>query len=186
MTHSFQWIQGALGIIVALGMTRIIVSVVHMHIARHTVKLDWVPFAWAINIFFLLLQFSWMFVGLDSTVKAWSFGLFFSLLCFVLTLFFAAALVLPNTEAQAGDDLQIWFERDGRWSLPFLAIYSFLAYPFNWYFDGVPAEENQAAGLLVLMSLIAFFTKSRKVLTVTTFLVLVLTALIVLQMVMIG
>ena len=182
--HSFQWIQWALGVIVALGMTRILLSTVHMGLARHTVKLDWVPFVWATNIFFLLLQFSWMFVSLDGVVKTWRFAVFFALLCFVVTLFVAAALVLPNTEAQAGTDLRDWFGRDGRWALPFLATYAFLAYPFNWYFDGAPAEENQAAGLIVLLSFIAFFTKSRRVLTVTTFMVFVITVLIVIQMIL--
>ena len=57
MGHSFQWIQASLGILVALGMTRLILSVLHLHIARHSVRLDWIPFVWALNIFFLLLQF---------------------------------------------------------------------------------------------------------------------------------
>ena len=43
--HSFQWIQGALGIIVALGMTRLIVAVVNMHFARNKARLDWIPLA---------------------------------------------------------------------------------------------------------------------------------------------
>ncbi|WP_396190152.1 hypothetical protein, partial [Flavobacterium sp.] len=87
-----------MGIITALGMTRLIISVVHMHLARRKIQLDWVPFVWALNIFFLLLQFSWVFVGLESAVTQWTFGLFLMLLCFVLTLFVAAALVLPNTD----------------------------------------------------------------------------------------
>ncbi|HBI84517.1 MAG TPA: hypothetical protein DDY24_12420 [Alcaligenaceae bacterium] len=184
--HSFQWIQGALGIITALGMTRLITSAVHMHLARRKIKLDWVPFVWALNIFFLLLQFSWVFVALESIVAEWAFGLFLMLLCFVLTLFVAAALVLPNTDGQAGQSLQTWFQEDGRWSLPFLGLYAFLGYPFNWYFGGQTPETNPASAILMLMAAIAFFTKSRKVLATVTIADLLLTGGIVLEMILVA
>lgn len=183
MTHSFQWIQGALGIIVALGMTRLIISVVHLWIARKTVHLDWIPFVWALTIFFLLLQFSWVFVSLEPIVKHWSFGVFLMTLGFVLTLFVASALVLPNTEAQAGKSLQKWFESDGRYSLLFLSAYAFLAYFFNWYFGDKGPEDNPASGLIIVMSLISFFTKSRKVLATMALLNLLLTIAITTGMV---
>lgn len=184
--HSFQWIQGALGIITALGMTRLIISVVHMYLARRKIKLDWVPFVWALNIFFLLLQFSWVFVALEAMVNQWTFGLFLMLLCFVLTLFVAAALVLPNTESQAGESLRTWFEQDGRWSLPFLGLYAFLAYPFNWYLGCETPKKNPASAILIVMVAIAFFTKSRKVLATVTVLDLLLTGGIVLEMILGG
>lgn len=183
MKHSFQWIQASLGIMVALGMTRLILSVVHMHIARRAIRLDWIPFVWALNIFFLLMQFSWMFVELEPIVEKWSFGLFLALLGVVLTLFTASALVLPNTKEQAGDSLQEWFERDGRYSLLFLTAYALLSFFFNWYLAGQSPETNPAAGMLIAMSLVAFFTKSRKLLASMTILNLVLTLLLVVQMV---
>lgn len=184
MVHSFQWIQGALGIIVALGMTRLIVSVVHMRLARKVVRLDWIPFVWALNIFFLLLQFSWVFVALEAIVPHWTFGTFLMVFGFVLTLFIASALVLPSTEAQAGTNLQTWFEHDGRYSLLFLAAYSLLSYFFNWYFAGQGPETNPAAGMLITMSLVSFFTKSRKLLATMTILNLMLTVALMAQMVM--
>lgn len=186
MGHSFQWIQASLGILVALGMTRLILSVVHLHIARHSVRLDWIPFVWALNIFFLLLQFSWMFVELEPMVEKWSFGLFLALLGVILTLFTASALVLPNTKEQAGDSLQEWFGRDGRHSLLFLTAYASLTYFFNWYLAGLGPETNPAAGMLIIMALVSFFTKSRKLLATMTILNLLLTLALVVQMVTIG
>ena len=181
--HSFGWIQGALGIIVALGMTRVIVSVVNLHFSRNKLSLDWVPFVWALNIFFLLLQFSWVFVGLEPIVQRWTFGSFLLLLGFVLTLFIAAALVLPANESHVGDSLRTWFEKDGRYCLLFLAAYAMLAYFFNWYFGGEPPEKNPASALIIIMSLTSFFTKSRKVLATMTILSLLLTIAIVAEMV---
>ena len=177
--HSFQWIQSALGIIVALGMSRIIISATHMWIARRQVKLDWIPFVWALSIFFLLLQFSWVFVGLEGSVERWSFGLFLLLLSFVLTLFVAAALILPNSDAQAGSDLRDWHAHTGRWALPFLAFYAFLAYPFNWFMGQVPPSENPASAILIVLTMVGFFTRSRKVLATVTLVDFVLIVLVV-------
>lgn len=184
--HSFQWIQGALGIIVALGMTRVIASAVHMCIMRRQVRLDWIPFVWAFCIFLLLLQFSWVFVGLEGLVQAWSFGIFLLLLGFVLTLFVAAALVLPTSEAQTEGDLRVWYDKNGRWAMPFLALYAFLAYPFNWYMSHLPPTANPASAILIALSLTALWTKSRKVLAFVTILDLILTAGLVVEMVFAG
>ena len=109
--HSFQWVQGALGIIVGLGMTRIIVSIVNCIIGRTQIKLDWVPFAWAGTIFILLLQFSWGLVEIEKVVPVWTFAIFICLLIFLLNLFLAGAMILPNSESQAGGDLRVWYER---------------------------------------------------------------------------
>lgn len=168
MGHSFQWIQGALGIITGLAMTRIAVSVSHMFIGRKQVRLDWIPFAWAASIFFLLLQFSWSFVALDGRVERWSFAIFLSLLCFVLTLFVAAALVLPNSESQAGGDLRDWHRAHGRWAMLFVAVYVLLAYPFNWYFLRSSPLENPASLIIASLALTAFVTVSRRVLATVT------------------
>lgn len=184
--HSFQWIQGALGIIVALGMTRVIISIVQVCTMRRQVKLDWIPFAWALNIFFLLLQFSWNFVELEAVVVQWNFGIFLLLLGFVITLFIAAALILPVSESQAGSDLAIWFKNDGRWAMPFLSLYAFLAYPFNWYLAELPPSSNPASAILIVMAMTAFFTNSRKVLVAVTALNFLLTLAIVFQMVVIS
>ena len=182
MNHSFEWVQAALGIIVALGMTRLVTSIVQLHTLRRSVRIDWVPIAWAINIFFLLLQFSWVFVALREIVKDWTFGLFLCLLGFVLLLYTAAALVLPTTQAQAGDDLGAWFRSDGRWALPFLALYSLLAYFFNWYFAGASPATNPASGLLVILTATAFFATARGLQAGAAVLSLALTVALVVQM----
>ena len=167
-------------------MSRIIISATHMWIARRQVKLDWVPFVWALSIFFLLLQFSWVFVGLEGMVERWSFGLFLLLLCFVLTLFVAAALILPNSDGQAGSDLREWHAHTGRWALPFLALYAFLAYPFNWFMGQQPPTENPASAVLIALTLTAFFTRSRKVLATVTVIDCLLIALVIWEMVLEG
>lgn len=184
--HSFQWIQAALGVITGLGMTRIIGALSQMFVARHQVRLDWVPFGWAACIFLLLLQFSWGFVLLDGRVPAWRFGVFLLLLVFVLSLFMAAALILPASEAQAGPDLRLWYERHGRFAMPFVTAYVLLAYPFNWYFFAEGPLGNPASALLASLAVTAFATKRRRVLSVATALALLVTCGIVVEMVLVA
>lgn len=182
--HSFQWVQGALGIIVGLGMTRIIVSIVNCIIGRTQIKLDWVPFAWAGTIFILLLQFSWGLVEIEKVVPVWTFAIFICLLIFILNLFLAGAMILPNSESQAGGDLRVWYERQGRWAMPFLILYVLLAYVFNWYFLDKGPASNPASALFAVLALTAFISRSRRVLEITTVLSVLVSAGIFVEMLM--
>lgn len=182
MQHSFEWVQAALGIIVALGLTRIVSAIVLLHSMRRRVRLDWIPVAWAATVFLLLLQFSWVFVGLRDFVENWTFGLFLCLLGFVLTLFTAAALVLPGSEAQAGEDLEAWFARDGRWALPFLGLYALFSYGFNWYFGGSGPETNPASAIMIVLAAVAFRARPRWARASAAAINLVLTVAIAIEM----
>lgn len=181
--HSFQWVQGALGIITGLGMTRIAVSTVNCVIARTQVKLDWIPFAWAACIFILLLQFSWNLVALEAIVPVWRFSTFLSLLLFIFNLFLAAALILPNSESQAGSDLTTWYQSHGRWAMPFVIAYVMLAYPFNWVFMHDSPLNNPASAIISCISLTALFTKRRKILVGATLLMVLVSSAILAQMI---
>ena len=184
--HSFQWVQGALGIITGLGMTRIAVSAVNCVIARTHVKLDWIPFAWAICIFILLLQFSWNLVALEAIVPVWKFSTFLSLLLFILNLFLAAALILPNSESQAGSDLESWYQSHGRWAMPFVIAYVMLAYPFNWIFMHDSPLNNPASIVIAAIALVSLYTKSRMILVTATVAMVLVSAGILAQMVTSG
>lgn len=181
--HSFQWVQASLGIIVSLAMARIASSVVNMAVMRGTVRLDWLPFAWAFGIFLLLLQFSWNFVGLDGRITSWKFLDFIFLLLVVFNLYVAAVLILPASEAQAAGDMRLWHGKHGRWALFFIAIYSLLSFAVNWHFTGEDPRENTAGALFAIVALTAFLTRSRPVLVGATLLYLVGTAGILAQMI---
>ena len=186
MHHPFEWVQAAVNIIVALGLTRLVTAFVNLHSIRRSVRLDWIPVAWAANIFFLLLQFSWVFYTLREIVQQWTFGLFLGVLAFVMILFAAAALVLPTTERQAGDDLEEWFREHGRWALPFLVLYAVLSYIFNWYFGGSGPESNPASAITIILATTTFLVRSRRIQVATTILSLMLTVAIAFEMVRSG
>ena len=185
MAHSFQWIKATIGIFISLSVARLITSAANMFIARKSVAMDWVPFGWTLTIFFLLLQFAWSFIELDTVIDTWTFNHFVMLLAYVLSLFSAAALILPNIESQAGKSLRDWFALNGRWALSFVVLYALLLYPLRWYLVSLDADSNQAAGILevidpgslilITVTLVAMLTKSRRVLASATILDLALT-----------
>ena len=163
--QSFAWIQSALGVIVGFSVTRIATSCVHMFAARDRIRMDWAPFAWALTVFVLLLHFAWTIALVDGGASGWRFGSFLMLLVLVLCLFAASMLVLPNIESQADGDLAVWYEKNGRWAMPFLAGYAALAYPFDWYLVARGPTFDLAPLMLAALALIAFFSTSRRVLT---------------------
>lgn len=169
---SFTWITASLGMILALGMTRLLTSSVALFRARKHAKLDWIPFVWAGCIFYLLLQFSWASQSLGPVAKSWTFDLFFSLFLLSLILFLAAALVLPSDGLKPGEDLRASFESDGRWALSLLAAFEALSMIANWYFwDALPftglAAINIVLTALPLMYLLAEHSRrARAVITI--------------------
>ena len=168
--HSFDWVESALGMIVALGMTRMIASIVQIFVSRRQMRLDWIPLAWAVAIFFLMLQFSWNFVQLGDHVKVWNFFMFIILLGFVFTLFIAAVLILPSSESQADGDLSAWFALNGRWAMPFISLYAILSDPFYWYFLRTSPIGQPASIVAMIIPTVAFFAKSRTALSIVTIL----------------
>lgn len=166
--HTFEWVEAALGVIIALSLTRLVVSIANMLIARRQVTLDWIPFAWAVSIFFLLVQFSWNFVHIGALIKTWSFLMFILLLVFVFNLFVAATLILPNAESQSEGDLTDWYAYNGRWAMPFIALYALLTEPFYWYFLNITPLQNPAAIVIIIAAMIALFTSSRTILAYAT------------------
>ncbi len=166
--HTFEWIEAALGVIVTLGITRLVVSVANLFMARRHVQMDWVPFAWAGVIFVLLLQFSWNFVPIGAHVKTWSFGMFILVLVFSFNLFIASALILPNSETQSGGNLMDWHSYNGRWAMPFIAFYLLITGIFCHYFLDINPLRDPASVIIIITAMVSFFSCSRTILASAT------------------
>ncbi len=151
--------------VLGLGITRLLSSAVALFRSRGRAPLDWVPLVWAGCIFLWQLQFWWAIIELAPQALEWTPFRFLSILSLPLTLFLAAALILPPTELQSGDSLAGSFERDGRWALLFLTIYFVIAIGVNWHFWGVSIFTRVGLINLVLAALPLLFlsTASRKI-----------------------
>jgi hypothetical protein len=125
--EAFRWIAISLAMILGLGVTRVLSSAIAAFRSRTHAKLDWIPLVWAAAIFVLQIQFWWAAMELPSLVHGWTLVEFLTLLGVPLALFVAAGMVLPPYELEPGASLRVLFERDGRWALLSLVVYSLLA-----------------------------------------------------------
>jgi hypothetical protein len=128
---TFEWVAGTIGVALTLGMTRQLLAWVALYRSRHHATLDWVPFCWSACIFYSLLEFSWALRGLASVVGGWTLPIFLALFGLALLLFTASALILPPGELQAGQSLQVEFERDGKAGVAVLGVYEALTLVAN-------------------------------------------------------
>jgi hypothetical protein len=155
---TYRWISIVISIILGLGITRLLTSAVGLFLARRKATFDWIPFAWSLTIFVQQIDFWWSIEELSALVLTWWLGDFLLLVGLVLTLFLAAALILPASEAGLSKGLRIYFEEDGRWALAAIALFNMLAIFANWKFWGeapvsVEGALNLVSGLLPLVAL---------------------------------
>ncbi len=148
--NTFQFMSIALSMILGLGVTRLLSSLVAMFKSRGRAHLDWQPLVWAVCIFIWQIQFWWGIMELPSLVKVWSLGHFLFLLSLPMLLFLAAALILPHAELETDEHLTEAFEHDGRWALIFLTLFFILAGLADWYFWHWRVFSLEDALLIVL------------------------------------
>lgn len=161
---NFRWIAVALSMLLGIGVTRLLAAGVSVFRSRTHARLDWVPLVWAVCVFLWQLQFWWAIVELGSIVEVWTLGRFLLLVALALSLFVAAALVLPPNELEPGDDLRASFERDGRWALVALSIYFVLALLVDWKLWSISPWSHEGAYLaaLIVLPLVAVAARRRR------------------------
>ena len=147
---NYSWINTTIGMVLALGMTRLLGSSVAVFRSRHRAALHWVPPVWAACIFYSMLNFSWDLHTLGDEMAKYSFARALILFGFAVVLFLAGALVLPNQELPEGGSLRTEFAQDGRWALVFLALYDGLCILFNWLVEHVSPLSSAGVINLVL------------------------------------
>jgi hypothetical protein len=162
--ESFRWIAIALSMVLGLGVTRLLASLVVVFKSRNNSKLDWIPLVWAGNIFLWQIQFWWAIIELPGIVKVWTLGSFLTLLCLTLLLYVSAALVLPHTELKNNESLLVSFELDGRWSLVSLSAYFVLALFSDWWFWSMTPVSLKGTALtaLILLPYLFLWSRSRR------------------------
>jgi hypothetical protein len=100
-----HWVTSTLGIVLALGLTRLLATWVALFRARGQARFDCVPIVWAACIFTMLLQYSWALLYLATMNRDWSFARSLAPLAEAMLLFVASALILPS-ELRPGEDLR--------------------------------------------------------------------------------
>lgn len=160
----FKWAAVVFGMLLGLGITRVLSSVVAAIRSRRTAGMDWVALAWAACVFATQLEQWWAFADFSQIVKQWTFLTFLTLISSPLLLYFTAALILPNHELKPGEDPRELFSQHGRWALMFIALYYVLNLVETQYFWH-ESLLNGWAGLnllLIALPLLAFFAHDRR------------------------
>jgi hypothetical protein len=157
--EAFRWVTIIVSILLGLGLTRILTSAISVFRARKRASLDWIPLVWAGTIFLQQIGFWWTLDELSKLVPHWSLGSFLFLVCLVLSLFVAAALILPSHDMVKDESLRDYFQMDGRWALLAVCGFNTLAIFANIVFwHASPISLETVLNLIVCLTpLIAFF-----------------------------
>ncbi len=166
---TFRWMSSVFSMILGLGVARILASAVAVLRARRRASLDWLPLAWAGFIFVQQLTLWWSLEDLANLSSHWTYFQFLILVALVLTLFVAAASVLPPSEIAKDESLRLFFEQDGRFGLIALAAFNLTALAINHIFW---SSTSTSAGdglnlLLTVLPLLGFFGTRRVQVAVT-------------------
>jgi hypothetical protein len=179
---AFELISVAYSIVVGLGVTVVLTSLVRVFRSRREIRLDWIPLVWATCILVIQFQSLWAVIALRNTVDEWSFISYALLVFQALMLFLAGALVLPGDSVDYPRSLRTYFEQDGKWSVAALAVQIGVAGFANVTLWSTPLSNPTYILMAVLIALCVAFlqTSSRRLAAVTTAMFGILTAVAVL------
>jgi len=129
MTH-FEFLTVALSFVLGLAVTVLLTSLLTAFRARRKTRISWLPVIWAAYILIIQFDVWWEVYGLVS-MESWSVGAFVLLLMLALLTFVAAGLVLPTWPGDYPDDLDRYFQEDGRWAVAVVAAFMVTAIVAN-------------------------------------------------------
>ena len=127
----FEVILVPLSVILGLGATTVLSSLVRLFRARRETIIRWVPVVWALVILLYVVGFFHVLYDIDSHQQEWTLVLFASTMVQTALLYFSAALILPSN-LDATSDILSDFQKDGRWALVPLGVLVGVAPLANW------------------------------------------------------
>ena len=110
----FNWLVATVGMVLALGITRLLANGVVLFRSRRRATLDWLPIVWSLCILYSMLEFSFVLHRMTGLVQVKTFAGCVVVFAFAVILFVAAALVLPTQELPEGGSLRGEFAEEGR------------------------------------------------------------------------
>jgi hypothetical protein len=116
----FEHLAVLISIVLGLGLTHLLTSVQRLVQARQRVRLYWLPLLWVALIFVSLIEWWWASFALRQHA-VWNFFYFLFVLLSPVSLYLAAAFVLPDVEPGARLDLREHYYDNRRWFFAMLA-----------------------------------------------------------------
>jgi hypothetical protein len=117
----FEHLAVLISIVIGVGLTHLLTSVHRLVQARDRVRLYWLPLLWVTLIFITLIEWWWASFGFRQHT-VWNFFYFLFVLLSPVTLYLAAAFVLPELEPGGRYDLRTHYYENRRWFFAFVAV----------------------------------------------------------------
>lgn len=148
----FELLAIPLSLVLGLGITNILSDASDAIRDRERVSLHWLPFAWAILIFFFQVQYFFVLWDFHETGMVWVWTNFGPALFNCIVLYLSAGLILPGRRNSDSENLLADFAKHGRLALVALALMLFVAIFLNVYFHDARwlSPANQLNTLLLI------------------------------------
>ncbi|CAA9346613.1 MAG: hypothetical protein AVDCRST_MAG68-3952 [uncultured Gemmatimonadetes bacterium] len=117
----FEHLSVLISIVLGLGLTHLLASLHRLIQARGRVRLYWLPLLWTALIFVSLIEWWWAAFGLRQET-VWNFFYFLFILLSPVSLYLAAAFVLPDVETGESYDLREYYYDSRFWFFLFLSL----------------------------------------------------------------
>lgn len=118
----FEHLAVLISIVLGLGIAHLLTSVHRLVQARARVRPYWLPLLWALLLFVTQIEWWWAIFAL-RTETVWNFFYFLFVLLSPVSLYLAAAFVLPEIEpgGTATIDLRTYYYENRRWFFAIVA-----------------------------------------------------------------
>ena len=151
----FEYLSIGVSLVLGLGVTLLLTSLLAAFRARRHVRLDWIPFLWAGYVLAIQAQYYWATWALSDRTE-WTVFSFGMPLLLASVIFVAAGLVLPSGHGDYPSDLGVYFEQDGKWAIAALAARGAVAVGTNVFVMGA-SPVSVVQGLILLQVAAAVF-----------------------------
>jgi len=157
----FEFLSVALSFVLGLAVTVLLTSLLRAFRARRKTRMSWLPLVWAIYILVIQFDVWWEVYGL-STMETWSVGAFVLLLLLVLLLFAAGGLVLPAGPGDYPQDLNEYFQEDGRWAVAVIGAFHLASIMVNSALFNVGMFDPMNLWNLVALAIVAVVISTKR------------------------
>jgi hypothetical protein len=110
---TFAYVSGFTSIVLALGVTRLLIGLGRLVEKRSQIRLYWVHLMWVANIF-LFLSLEWWILFRWSVVVDWTFYLFMFLMASPTIVFLLCVMLFPEPLID-GTDFKTHFYKSRKW-----------------------------------------------------------------------
>jgi hypothetical protein len=155
----FEHLSVLISIIIGLGIAHLLFNVHRLVVARERVRGYWLAIVWVALVFTAQVQWWWSSFGFRDEVR-WNFFYFLFILLSPVSLYLAAAFVLPDIERRRRYDLREYYYRNSRWFFAIMAM-SPLLDAFRRGFEAGTAASFDVWSNAIAALMLASLTVSR-------------------------